>query len=600
MADVVSDSGPVANQPRAATIGVPIALLGLAAVMAFKLLSIRSGTFDAMSTDDVMRLVEVRDFLDGQAWWDLRQYRLGPSGVLMHWSRIVDLPLAMSILALKPLVGSHEAEAVTLFVWPLLLFGVALILVGKIASRLSGGASSSVLGAAVLAMLAAPALIHFKPGAIDHHNVQIDLLLLMLLSGVQAERSATMAALAGVTAAVSLAIGVEILPVIATICAALVGLFIWRGGPVARQISAFGIALAGSSAALGLMLVRPEALTLPVFDALGGPLLLLTVGGGIGLVLMVEIDRSRSALWLRAVTATATAIVLIGAFVLLFAKSLVSPYSQLDPLVVSLWLDHVQETVSLVTMARLGPEEVLGFYAFPFITLAIVTAAFLRSDPADRFRWGLCGAALAALIAISVWEMRGTGGAAMAAAPIFAAAAVFVWPSLARGNNLVLLAFAVSPVMLSILGQGAKPLIETMVQPTDIVFDSDASRCQTVSDAEPMRRLPRGNVVAPIDLGPAILADTTHVVFAGPYHRNNDGNLAMLKLMLASAAAAQQILRDYHVDYVVVCRTSPNRDIIKLAPDGLESLLVQGETPEFLEPLEFASSPKIAVWRVRQ
>jgi hypothetical protein len=348
------------------------------------------------------------------------------------------------------------------------------------------------------------------------------------------------------------------------------------------------------------MSVRAEALTLPVLDALGGPLLLLTVGGGAGLVLMVGVDRYRSALWLRVVTAAGTAIVLLGTFVLLFAGSLVSPYSQLDPLVVSLWLDHVQETVSLATMIRIGPEEVLGFYAFPLITLAIAAAAFLRSSPVDRFRWGVGVAALAALIAISMWEMRGTGGAAMAAAPIFAAAAIFIWPSLARGSNLVLAAFAVSPVTFAILGNYAKPLIASIVEPTAVVFEPDASRCQSVSDAEPMRLLPRGSVVAPIDLGPAILAATKHAVFAAPYHRNNDGNLAMLKLMVAPAPVAHQMLRDYHVDYVVACRTSPNHDIIERAPDGLEALLARGEAPEFLEPLGLASSPKIAVWRVRE
>ncbi len=35
--------------------------------------------------DDAMRLVEVRDYLGGQGWFDLHQYRLGPDGgTLMH------------------------------------------------------------------------------------------------------------------------------------------------------------------------------------------------------------------------------------------------------------------------------------------------------------------------------------------------------------------------------------------------------------------------------------------------------------------------------------------------------------------------------------
>ena len=56
--------------------------------------------------------------------------------------------------------------------------------------------------------------------------------------------------------------------------------------------------------------------------------------------------------------------------------------------------------------------------------------------------------------------------------------------------------------------------------------------------------------MAPLDLGPAILAETSHDVFAGPYHRNNDGNAALIKLMLAPLPAAKQILSDRHVDYV--------------------------------------------------
>ena len=46
-------------------------------------------------TDDNMRLMQVRALLDGQGWYDLRNYRLNPPvGFDIHWSRIVDLPIA--------------------------------------------------------------------------------------------------------------------------------------------------------------------------------------------------------------------------------------------------------------------------------------------------------------------------------------------------------------------------------------------------------------------------------------------------------------------------------------------------------------------------
>ncbi|HMA50771.1 MAG TPA: hypothetical protein VKP60_13520, partial [Magnetospirillaceae bacterium] len=46
-------------------------------------------------TDDHMRLQQVRDWMAGQSWFDVTQYRMNPpTGMLMHWSRLLDVPLA--------------------------------------------------------------------------------------------------------------------------------------------------------------------------------------------------------------------------------------------------------------------------------------------------------------------------------------------------------------------------------------------------------------------------------------------------------------------------------------------------------------------------
>jgi len=106
--------------------------------------------------------------------------------------------------------------------------------------------------------------------------------------------------------------------------------------------------------------------------------------------------------------------------------------------------------------------------------------------------------------------------------------------------------------------------------------------------------------MAPIDLGPAILAATEHEVFAAPYHRNNDGNLAMMKVMMAPPQAARQLLAERHVSYVVICRGSPDQaDFLKLAPDGLAARLGRGDIPDFLEPLTRDPTANLSVWRVR-
>ncbi len=51
------------------------------------------------STDDTMRLVQVRALLDGAGWYGLHEARLDPpNGLDSHWSRFVDAPIAALIL----------------------------------------------------------------------------------------------------------------------------------------------------------------------------------------------------------------------------------------------------------------------------------------------------------------------------------------------------------------------------------------------------------------------------------------------------------------------------------------------------------------------
>ncbi len=77
---------------------------------------------NSLSPDDAMRLVQVRDLLAGQSWFDLTQYRLDPpDGVVTHWSRLVDLPLALLIAAGKTLLPVRFAEQMAMAVWPTLL-----------------------------------------------------------------------------------------------------------------------------------------------------------------------------------------------------------------------------------------------------------------------------------------------------------------------------------------------------------------------------------------------------------------------------------------------------------------------------------------------
>src|SRR5271170_4207553 len=107
---------------------------------------------------DAMRLVEVRDLLAGQAWFDLHQYRLDPpAGLDMHWTRVLDVPLALLIKSFSLVVPAIEAERITRIVFPMaLLFGFYAAVINT-ASRLAGPAA--MMPAAVIAVLTNVAVI---------------------------------------------------------------------------------------------------------------------------------------------------------------------------------------------------------------------------------------------------------------------------------------------------------------------------------------------------------------------------------------------------------------------------------------------------------
>ena len=65
--------------------------------------------------DDMMRLQQIRDWLDGQGFADLAQYRLGANGVAMHWSRLPDLVPGGIIVMLQGVLRRHDAELVAAF-----------------------------------------------------------------------------------------------------------------------------------------------------------------------------------------------------------------------------------------------------------------------------------------------------------------------------------------------------------------------------------------------------------------------------------------------------------------------------------------------------
>jgi hypothetical protein len=205
-----------------------VALFSFAAIL-FQIVAHFTNYTDYIGADpdDSMRLVEVRDFLRGQSWFDLTQYRLGLEGsTLMHWSRLIDLPIASLIAFFSLFMSQQGAEAAAALVWPPLLL-IPLLAGSALAGHRIGG-KHAMLMALGLTTLFTCAIIRFRPGALDHHNVQLVLAVFIAAMLIDPLARASNFAAAGIAGAIALAIGAETTPLVAisAVCVAMLwGIF---------------------------------------------------------------------------------------------------------------------------------------------------------------------------------------------------------------------------------------------------------------------------------------------------------------------------------------------------------------------------------------
>ncbi|TIW81813.1 MAG: GtrA family protein, partial [Mesorhizobium sp.] len=356
--------------------------------------------------DNLLRLVEVRDLLAGQGWFDLHQYRMGlEGGFVMHWSRLVDAPIAAIVLAASALTGSRPlAEDVAQVLWPALLFWSTLFFTAR-AARSFGGA-----GAVLPAILVGGAGYYFlgiyDPGALDHHNVQLMLTMASLALLLEAPAWRWAALLSGLCAALTLAVGMETVPYVATIGVCVSLLFVADPSGERTIARDFGLGFAGVAALVFATTIPPSAWDVAECDAFSVAQFVVAAIAGVGLAAIASIRATAGSRQRGLASLAALGLVLGVVVTALFPQCLSAPYANLEPRLKELWLDHIDEAQSLFTLLVHDPARVAARYATPLVAL------ILMALPLRRGGWprqdGLVAALLAVSFVVGAWQLRGT------------------------------------------------------------------------------------------------------------------------------------------------------------------------------------------------
>jgi len=559
----------------------------------------RWGQINALAlsdTDDNMRLMQVRGLLAGQGWYDLRQYRLAPpAGLDIHWSRLVDLPIAALILGLKPFVGTAMAEKLACAIAPLLPLGVTMAALGASVRRLVAPAAWPL---AIVVLLGCTATMYmFGPLRIDHHGWQLAFLSITV-AGLTDPRRARGGVTIGLSSAASLTIGLELLPYCAMAGAIVALRWIWDRSEV-RRMQGYALSLAGGSTA-GFAIFASNANYAMRCDALTPVWLSVTVVAGLSLfALGLANPTSRG---VRLIAAGIAGAAIAGGFAALFPNCLSRPEGVSDELMRT-WLNNVREARPIYMHSfKLGfPLAML-----PIIGVIGAGVAAWRARDADRLvAWIAIGLFTAFSGAMLLWQVRAGAAAQLLSVPGSVALIWLIVPWCLQHRNLpVRVLGSVAAFMLAsgmFVGFVVKYAKVDKAAPSRAVVGRANARCAGVAGMSLLdRTLPPATLFTHVDLGPRLIVMTHHKGIAGPYHRNGQAILDVHHAFTGPPQAFRGIARRYGAQYLLVCPNMAETTLYRArAPNGFYGQLSRGRVPDWLIPVRLPKNAPYRLWRIR-
>jgi hypothetical protein len=215
------------------------------------------------------------------------------------------------------------------------------------------------------------------------------------------------------------------------------------------------------------------------------------------------------------------------------------------------------------------------------------------------------GAAAPAIVAalLLLWQTR-TGPAAQALAVVGAAAlgwTIIPWlwthrlsPVRVLGASaaVLLCAGAIVPFALNFIPDEQKTERQLAI--------GKANRlCMSMWGLKPIALEPAGRVMTFVDYGPRLITLTHHDAVTGPYHRNSEQIVDVMRFWRGSADEAHAIARKYGSDYVLSCPNSSSSTIFMAeAPNGFYGELEKGRVPAWMVPVELPEGSPFKMWRV--
>ncbi|MCY1169821.1 hypothetical protein D9M73_98710 [compost metagenome] len=478
---------------------------------------------------------------------------------------------------------------------PLLPLSIAILGLGATVRRLVSPYAWPL--AIALLLCCSATLLMYMPERIDHHGWQLAMLSLTV-AGLSDPKGVRGGAIVGLASAVSLAIGLEMLPYAAIAGAILALRWIWDRAE-AQRLSIYALCL-GAGSGLGYALFASYGNAVPRCDALTPVWLSVMVMAGALLFALAWVNPANR--WVRLALAIAAGAVIVIGFALVFPQCLGRP-EQASPELQKNWLNMIREARPIYV----HPFRV----AFPVAIMPVVgvigaiVATWRARGTALGAAWAtvllfVTGAAL-----LLLWQARAGPAAQMLAVPGAVALAWLLIPYLqAQRSPLVRVLGTVAVILL--VGSGLFAGLAFRFLPIDRptkrvqIIDRASGSCPTMTALSPLNRYPAQTIFSFVDLGPRIITITHHNAVAGPYHRNGDAILDVQHAFSGTPENFRAIAKRHGASLLLICPNMAESTIYRVrAPGGFYDQLAHRKTFDWLEPLPLPAKSPLRLWQIK-
>lgn len=350
-------------------------------IMLFDLLD---GVLFLGDVDDDMRLLQIRDLLRDHDWFDLTLPQIAmPEAYLSPWSRLVDLPYFLIAFALEPFIGKDTGLFFASKIVPPSLLVLFAALMSFIVTQ-SGNMRPRPFHIAAMAVLMTLAIWEFTPGRIDHHNVQM-LLMLSMLAGffIKSQKVNGLGGyITGASAILSIVVGLECLPFIG-IAFCIISIFAILGDEKARQhLSKSGLGIVIMTSLCAAFFLGPN-LFKPACDAWSFYWVVIGLSSGlISTSVSLQIFQKATP-YQRAIYLSLLSLCVIAAILVSFPQCLNGPYHMVDQVARYAWLDRVALEMNFIAYFAARRYDIiisLIVAAFLLIGRLLIAPSFFRAQ----------------------------------------------------------------------------------------------------------------------------------------------------------------------------------------------------------------------------